>query len=656
MKNVLVVDDEETLLMIMVGRFEDYRDRFNVFTARNGRLAVGVLEKEAIDLVVTDLKMPEMDGVELLAYMANKFPSIPAIAVSAYCTPEIQKKLEGLGTLRVMDKPVDFDLLAQEVLKALESSHQGGSLTGFSISSFLQIIEMEEKTCTVEVHAPNEKRGNMYIVRGELYDAACGDLRGEEAAYAIISWEDVQLFLKELPKKRPAQRIEKSIMSVVMEGLRRKDEAEMLAGEEGEKVPTGRSGMEEPVVQIDSESAISDEDDLEPPGDLDFENDDTFMQELDGMLEMLDVAEAAAGEQKTGPQALEVPSNPTAPASPAAGAPESAAGVLRLTQSRLRGRKFLQAVAVEAGRLFPVELALQLAVAKNKPGYLRVEEQLLGGTKMLAKGKVLDCKHPALGQMIGKKSPAVFKPGGQPSGSLEKAAFEEAGMQAGVFMPLISNGSVSGVLFLASKNAERLVQKTTEIDWVAAAVALAGERNRLEETLKRQALTLETVDQIGRALVVPGITMEKLLRFSMDKIRQILNVEAGSLYVKDKELLKVTIAFNTKLESVKKIRLKLGQGVAGHVAAKGKPMTLNNAETSARYFSGIDQQTGFKTRNVLCLPLVAQRKIIGALEVCNKINGNFSGVDEVLLQTIAATLSVALMNMSFQKRADVRAA
>jgi len=44
MKNVLIVDDEETLLMIMVGRFEDYSDRFNVLTAGNGKEAVKILE------------------------------------------------------------------------------------------------------------------------------------------------------------------------------------------------------------------------------------------------------------------------------------------------------------------------------------------------------------------------------------------------------------------------------------------------------------------------------------------------------------------------------------------------------------------------------------------------------------------------------------
>ena len=179
MKNVLFVDDEETLLRIMVGRFEDYKDRFEVLTAGNGKEAIEILESKAIDLVVTDLKMPVMDGVELLAYMSTNHPSIPAITVSAFCTPKIQKMLEKMGTLRVMDKPVNLDLLAQAVIEGLDQSHQGGSLSCVSLSSFLQIIEMEEKTCLLEVHGDGPLRGYLYMVQGELYDATCGVLQKE---------------------------------------------------------------------------------------------------------------------------------------------------------------------------------------------------------------------------------------------------------------------------------------------------------------------------------------------------------------------------------------------------------------------------------------------------------------------------------------------
>ena len=226
MKNVLVVDDEEALLLTMVGRFEDYRDQFKVYTAGNGKEAIKILKSQTVDLVVTDLKMPVMDGIELLAYMSTNFPSIPAITVSAFCTPKIQKVLQAMGTLRVMDKPVDLDLLAQFVLVGLERSHQGGSINCISVGSFMQILQMEGRTCLLEVHGNEHKRGYIYMSQGELYDATCGDLEREDAVYEMVAWDPVQLYLKDLLNGKPERRITKGIMSVVMEGLRRKDEAD----------------------------------------------------------------------------------------------------------------------------------------------------------------------------------------------------------------------------------------------------------------------------------------------------------------------------------------------------------------------------------------------------------------------------------------------
>jgi len=73
MRNILIVDDEETLLLIlkMESRLDEYKNQFNVITAQNGKEAVKILESNVIDFVVTDLKMPEMDGIEREAAREN---------------------------------------------------------------------------------------------------------------------------------------------------------------------------------------------------------------------------------------------------------------------------------------------------------------------------------------------------------------------------------------------------------------------------------------------------------------------------------------------------------------------------------------------------------------------------------------------------------
>ena len=166
MKYVLIVDDETSLLLTMQAGFDSYKYHFEVMTARNGKEAVAVLEATPISLVVTDLKMPEMDGFELLNYLQNEFPQIPAIVMTAFGTPEIETKLSQTGMIRMLEKPVDFDELTQLILSLLEKDFTGGTLTGISLPSFLQLIEMEQNTCLMDIKSP-EGQGLLYFNRNK---------------------------------------------------------------------------------------------------------------------------------------------------------------------------------------------------------------------------------------------------------------------------------------------------------------------------------------------------------------------------------------------------------------------------------------------------------------------------------------------------------
>jgi CheY-like chemotaxis protein/predicted regulator of Ras-like GTPase activity (Roadblock/LC7/MglB family) len=223
MKKVLIVDDEKSLLLSIRAGFEAYKDRFQLFTAEDGKKAIKVLESDSIDLVVTDIRMPEMDGFELLVYMNSRFPSIPVLVMSAYGTREIQGKFESIGIIGFLDKPVDFDDLVKSIDEGLKLTSQAGTMTGFSVGSFLQLIEMEEKTCLLEVSARG-KKGLFYFDHGILFDAVSGRLIGEEAAIEMIMWNQVSLSFKSLPDKKIMRRINSELMPIMMEASRRKDE------------------------------------------------------------------------------------------------------------------------------------------------------------------------------------------------------------------------------------------------------------------------------------------------------------------------------------------------------------------------------------------------------------------------------------------------
>lgn len=247
MRYVLIVDDEESLLLSIEEGFEGSEDKFEVVTAHNGKEAVAVLESMPVSLVVTDIKMPEMDGIELLTYLKNNFPQIPAIVMTAFGTPELEKRLSQTGMIRMLEKPVDFEELSQLVVSLLDQDFTGGTLTGISLPSFLQLIEMEQNTCLMEVMTPGGQ-GLLYFNKGVLYDALYGEAKADEAALNMLSMDDVKISFRNLPSKKLKKKVQKSLMKLIMEGVRLKDERAAMGGS-GETLPPEVEGPDAAAAQ-----------------------------------------------------------------------------------------------------------------------------------------------------------------------------------------------------------------------------------------------------------------------------------------------------------------------------------------------------------------------------------------------------------------------
>ena len=652
MQNVLVVDDEKTLLMIMTGRFEDYKDRFHVFTAGNGKEAIKVLEAEDIDLVVTDLKMPEMDGIELIAYISNKFPSVPTIAVSAYCTPEVQNKLKKLGALRVMDKPVNLDLLAQSVLNGLEQAHKGGSLNCVSLSSFLQIIEMEEKSCRIDVHANGKQRGSFFLVRGELHDAICGELAGEAAAHEMIGWDNTHLYIKDLPQDRPKKRIEKGLMSVVMDGLRLKDEARETQKDLEDAQVKQPPGEKKPSVVSDQEKKSADrstsvkviKSDPDDAGPIFGPEDDTFTTELDNVLDILKEEPAVAELEDNQPQTVSQPEPPTTP-QPGVDLKGKLQSAVIAQAARANGScaEVVAALIHKVGAVVPVDVAILLTPLQGRADGLRISNLIYSDQRIVATSTIMPLSNTIVAQVLKRKAPAALNQADLEPGSVEQKLLHRLKMKSCLLIPLCGYGNGPVLLILAGGKEGQFIDAGPQQQWATDGLALALERNQLQKGLSSHRLAAETVQYIEKAVLSGVVAIEPLLKYVIDRLRTTFQVEAGSLFFKEKDFLKLAISFNTVTGAVKKFQLKVGQGIAGTVAANAKPMIVNDAQKSPLLFREIDQQTGFTTRLVLCVPLLAYKKVVGVIEILNKSGQGFSVEDENLLLAIASALSIALV-------------
>ncbi len=221
-KTVLVVDDEDLFLRTVADGFAKHASRVNVLTAPNGRIAAEILGSCSVDLVVTDLKMPEMDGFELIAHMTRHSPDVPVVVMTAFGTPQIESRLEGNGVALYLDKPLDFPALSAKVFEALEAS-ASGHLSGIGLPTLLQMIEADRKTCSLRVGSGGQV-GLLHFRKGELVDAEAGPLTGDAAALVVACWEHAEIEI--LPGRLARQRrVNMKVTEVLLEAFRQKDEA-----------------------------------------------------------------------------------------------------------------------------------------------------------------------------------------------------------------------------------------------------------------------------------------------------------------------------------------------------------------------------------------------------------------------------------------------
>jgi len=295
------------------------------------------------------------------------------------------------------------------------------------------------------------------------------------------------------------------------------------------------------------------------------------------------------------------------------------------------------------------DFAVVMTKHASKANYLTISDFISNHPSSIVKGTSYSCDGSMV-EKVFKQETALVVEGRNDGGTpLDKALFEDHGCQSCLLVPLRIEGDVTGILVLVSKKGGLFSEAQEPLKWIANALSLVLERNKLSAAVVRRNQELGTIRQIGSALASSTFDISKVLKYTMDMIREVMNVEAGSLlFLEDKEL-EIAVAFNIKIKSMKKFRLKLGQGIAGYVAARGEAIIVNDTEKSSHFFPVIDDVSGFTTLSALCVPMISQGKVIGVIEVLNKINSEFDVDDKDLLQAIATSVCIAIENARLYK-------
>ncbi len=212
--------------------------------------------------------------------------------------------------------------------------------------------------------------------------------------------------------------------------------------------------------------------------------------------------------------------------------------------------------------------------------------------------------------------------------------------------PLVAQRKAVGVLIAASSLPAEICGVDVELlDAYAGMLALAAAALRQQELARRRAQELATLNQIA-ATITSTLDTREVYRLVVQQLRSYFNVEAGSLLLQNDGTgdLEFVMTIEGGEEKLAGVRVPAGQGIVGVVAARQSWLIVDDALNDPRIYQQVGEQTGFVTRSILCAPMLLTGRVIGVVELLNKLDGAFTEDEAERLQRMAAFIGVAIEN------------
>ena len=185
-RTLLVVEDDRATQSLYRQGLKGLQG-FRILLAPDGAQALEILRAEAVNVLVTDLNMPVMDGFNLIARVSRLYPHIPIIVMTGLGESQHLNSPLQLGAIRILSKPPHLSQLMEEI-RAAALFEPSGLVRGISLNSLLQLLNWECKSCTLTVKS-EAGMGLLYLRKGEVVHAAYRDMEGLPAAYEILTWD-----------------------------------------------------------------------------------------------------------------------------------------------------------------------------------------------------------------------------------------------------------------------------------------------------------------------------------------------------------------------------------------------------------------------------------------------------------------------------------
>jgi signal transduction histidine kinase len=276
------------------------------------------------------------------------------------------------------------------------------------------------------------------------------------------------------------------------------------------------------------------------------------------------------------------------------------------------------------------------------------------GRNGLSVGSMVSPRKSALGWVIEHGQPLLRHDIAADIRSTEDEQLLAADIRSTMIIPLRVKGLIIGTWNIGNRKVGAYSPDDLEIaQSMADQLAVAIENARLYDEIRQRLNELSTLSKISQT-ITSTLDVQETLSIITDHTTQLLGVAAASvaLYNEAEDDLWFAASSGGSADFVRGKRMTKSRGIMGWVVRHGEPVLIPDVSKDERFFGAIDQESGFKTRSIVCVPLQTKGQTIGAIEAMNKASGPFNQEDLRLLTSLAAPAATAIENARLYEQAQ----
>jgi CheY-like chemotaxis protein len=226
---ILLLDDDPDVLELYQQMLLQLPSEPDVHIATSGSAAMTMLDAEPFNLLVSDLNMPRMDGLQVLAIVRRKYPQLRTVVLTGLTNDQMRARAYAMGIDLYLEKPKSEKELTflKDCLESLIGSEQAGGFRGVQSKSLVDLIQLECLSGNSAILKITNGRieGKIWIQNGDVIDAEVQDKEGEDAFRRILSWRTGNFEIVPIDHERP-RKIFTSYQGLLLDTAQALDEAQ----------------------------------------------------------------------------------------------------------------------------------------------------------------------------------------------------------------------------------------------------------------------------------------------------------------------------------------------------------------------------------------------------------------------------------------------